>query len=312
MNTAEELFYKTRSTSRSISTLLCVNTAEKLFYKTRSTSRGILTMLCVNTAEELFYKTRSTSRGIPTLLCVNTAEELFYKTRSTSRGIPTLLYVNTAEELFYKTRSTSRGIPTLFCVLILQRSPSIGAPVGVYIPCCVCKYCRGALLQDKEHQQGYTYPVVCVNTKEELFYKTRSTNRGIPTLLCVLILQRSPSTRQGAPTGVYLPYCVCQYCRGALLQDKEHQQGYTYPVVCVNTAEEPFYKTRSTNRGMPTLLCVNTAEELFYKTRSISGSISTMLCVLILLRSSSTRQGALVGVYLPCCVYYCRRAPQQY
>ena len=45
-------------------------------------------------------------------------------------------------------------------------------------------------------------------------------------------------------------------------------------------------------------MCVNTAEELFYKTRSTSGSISTLMCVLILQRSSSTRQGAPVGVYL--------------
>ena len=126
----------------------------------------------------------------------------------------------------------------------------------------------------------YTNPVVCVNTAEELFYTTRSTSRGTPTLLCVLILQRSSSTRQGAPVGVYLPCCVCQYCRGALLQDKEHHKEYIYPVVCVNTAEE-----------------------LFYTTRSTSGSIPTLLCVLIQKRSSSTRQGAPVGVYLPCWVW---------
>ena len=122
----------------------------------------------------------------------------------------------------------------------------------------------------------YIYPVVCVSTAEELFYKTRSTSNGISTLLCVLILQRSSSTRstsrgissllcvsilqrsfstrQGAPVGVYLPCCVC-----------------------VNTAEELFYKPRSTSRGIPTLLCV-----------------------LILQRSSSTNQGAPVEVYLPC------------
>ena len=192
---------------------------------------------------------------------------------------------------------------------------------------CVCKYCRGALLQDKEHQWVYIYPVVCVNTSEELFYKTRSTRRSIFTLLCVLRLQRSCSTRQRAPVGVYLPCCVCQYCKGALLQDKEHQWEYTYPVVCVNTAEELFYKTTSTSRSISTLLCVlilqrfsstnqgapvgvylpccvcvNTVEELFYKTRSTSGCISTLLCVLIPQRSSSTRQGAPGGVYLLCCV----------
>ena len=175
--------------------------------------------------------------------------------------------------------STSGSISTLLCVLILQRSSSTrqGAPVGVYLPCCVWLYCRGALLQAKEHQQGYTYPVVCVNTAEEPFYKTRSTSRSISTLLCLVILQRSSSTRQGAPVGLYLPCCVCWYCRRALLQDQEHQWEYLYPVVCVNTAEE-----------------------LFYTTRSTSGNISPLLCVLIKQRNSSTRQGAPVGVYLPC------------
>ena len=143
-------------------------------------------------------------------MCGNTAEDLFYKTRSTSRGIPTLLCVYTAEELIYKTRSTSGSISTLLCALILQRSSSTkqGATVGVYLPCFVCKYCRGALLQDKEHQWEYTYPIVCVNTAEELFYKTMSTSGSISTLLCVVILQRSFSRRQGAPVGVYLPCCV--------------------------------------------------------------------------------------------------------
>ena len=166
-------------------------------------------------------------------------------------------------------------------MLILQRSSSTrqGAPVGVYLPCCVCQYCRGAPLQDKEHQWEYIYLVVCGNTAEELFYKTRSTSRSISALLCVVILQRSSSTIQGAPVGVYLSRCVCQYCRGALLHDKEHQWEYTYTVVGVNTAEE-----------------------LFYKTRSTSGSISTLLCVSVLQRSSSTRQGAKVGVHLHCCM----------
>ena len=133
--------------------------------------------------------------------------------------------VNTAEELFYKTRSTSGRISTLLCVSVLQRSSSTrqGAPVGVYLPCFVCKYCRGALLHDKEHQWEYTYPVVSVKTAEELLYKTRSTSRSISTLLGAVILQKSSFTRQGAPVGVYLPCCVCKYCRGALLQDKEHQ-----------------------------------------------------------------------------------------
>ena len=226
----------------------------------------------------------------------------------------------------------------MLCVVILQRSSSTrqGAPVGVYLPCCVCLYCRLALLQDKEHQWEYIYPVVCVSTAEELFNKTRCTSRCIPTLLCVLILQRSLSTRQGAPVGVYLPCCVCKYCRGeelfyktrstsrsipistllrveilqrsssikgapvgvylpccvrkycrgGILQDKEHQWKYIYPVVCVSTAEERFYKTRSNSRGIHTLLCVS-----------------------ILQRCSSTRQGAPAGVYLPCCVCkFCKGA----
>ena len=168
------------------------------------------------------------------------------------------------------------------------------------------------LLQDNDHQWEYIYPVVCVNTAEEFFYKTRSTSRSISTLLyTVVILQRSSSTRQGAPVGVYLPCCVCTAeelfyktrstiyavvmdCRGALLQDKEHQCEYIYPVVCVSTAVELFYTTRSTSGSTPRCVLV-IAEVLFYKTRSTSRSISTLLCVLILQRSPSTRQGAPVG-----------------
>ena len=121
--------------------------------------------------------------------------------------------------------------------------------------------------------------LLCVYTAEELFYKSRSTTGSLSTLLCVSVLQRNSSTRQGAPVGVYLTCCVCEYCRGALLHDKEHQWEYTYPVVCVNTAEELFYKTRSTSR-----------------------IASTLLCVVLLQKSSSTRQRTPVGVYLPCCV----------
>ena len=219
--------------------------------------------------------------------------------------------VNTAKELFYKTRSTSGSIPTLLCVVILQRSSSTrqGAPVGVYLSCCVWLYCRGALIHDKEHQWEYTYPFVCVNTAEELFYKTRSTSGSISTLLCALILQRTSSTRQGAPVGVYIPCFVCKYCKGALLQDKEHQWEYTYPVVCGNTAEALLQDEEHQWEYIYPVVCVNTAEELFFKTRNTSGSISTLLCVLILQRSSSTRQGAPVGVYLSCCVWlYCRGA----
>ena len=101
------------------------------------------------------------------------------------------------------------------------------------------------------------YPVVFVSTAEELFYKTRSTSTGIPTLLCVLILQRSSSTRLGAPVEGY-------------------RWEYIYPVVCGNTGDE-----------------------LFDKTRRTSASISTLLCVSVLQRSSSTRPGAPVGVHLP-------------
>ena len=175
---------------------MCVTIAEEPFYKTRSTSRSIPTLLCVLILQRS-SSTRSTSRGIPTLLCV----AILQMSSSTRQGAPVgyiypVVCVSTAEELFYMTRSTSGSTSTLLCVLILQ---------------------------DKEHQWEYTYPAVCVKTAEDLFYRTRSTSRSISTLLCVLILQRSSSTRQGAPIGVYLPCCVCKYCRGALLQDKEHQ-----------------------------------------------------------------------------------------
>ena len=130
-------------------------------------------------------------------MCVNTAQELFYKTRSTSGSIP----VDIAEELFCKTRSISRSLSTLLGVVIMQRSSSTGqgVPVVVYLAYYVYKYCRGALLHDRERQQEYIYPVI---------YKTRSTS-SISILLCLLILQRSSSTRQGTPVGVYLPCCVC-------------------------------------------------------------------------------------------------------
>ena len=124
---------------------------------------------------------------------------------------------------------------------------------------------------------------MCINSAEELSYKTRSTSRGIPTMLCLLILLRSSSTRQGAPIGVYLPCCVCKYCRGALQQDKEHQWEYIYHVVCVNTTEELFCKTRSTSRGK-----------------------STLLCVLILLKRIFT------WIFSYWCSLSCRRAPLQY
>ena len=129
----------------------------------------------------------------------------------------------------------------------------------------ISEYCILNLLK----QLKKSYPVVCVNVAEELFCKTRSTSRSISTLLGVVIMQRSSSTGQGVPVGVYLTCCVYKYCRGALLHDRELQQEYIYPVI---------YKTRSTS------------------------SICILLCLLILQRSSSRRQGAPVGVYLPCCV----------
>ena len=149
---------------------------------------------------------------------------------------------------------------------------------------------------------------MCGNTAEELFYKTRSTSGGISTLLRVLILQRTSSTREGAPVGGYLSCSVCLYCRGALLHDKEHKWEYTYAVVRVNIAEELFYKAMSTRRSISTLLGVVILQRS-YTTRVTSRSIPTLLCVQILQRSSTIRQGAPVGVYLPCCVcLYCRRA----
>ena len=51
---------------------------------------------------------------------------------------------------------------------------------------------------------------------------TRSTERSISSLSCVVILQGSSSIQQGALTGVYLPCCVWLYRRGALLYDKKH------------------------------------------------------------------------------------------
>ena len=158
-------------------------------------------------------------------MCVNTAEELFYKTRSTNRGIPTLLCVL----ILQRSSSTRQGAPEEeylpCCVVILQRSSSTrqGEIMGVYLPCCVWLYCRGALLQDNENQWVYIYPVVCGYTAEEFFYKTRSTSRSISTLLCVVIQQRSSSTRQGATVAVYLPCCVWLYCRGDHLPEKDHQ-----------------------------------------------------------------------------------------
>ena len=119
---------------------------------------------------------------------------------------------------------------------------------------------------------------MCVNTAKELIYTTRSTSRSISTLLCVLIQQRSSSIRQGAPVGVYLPCCLCKYCRGALLHDKEHQLENNLSVLCSSTAEELYHTTRSTSR-----------------------SINGLLCVVVLQRSPSIRQGALVGIYFSCC-----------
>ena len=150
---------------------------------------------------------------------------------------------------------------------------------------------------------------MCGHTAEELFYKTRSTSGSISTLLWVLILPRSFSTRQGARVGVYLSCSVCSYFKGALLQDKEHQWEYTYPVECGNTAEEHFYKTRSSSGSISTLLCVEIPQRSSSTRQGAPVGVYLPCCVLILQRSSSTRQGALVGVYLPCCVWsYCRGA----
>ena len=90
--------------------------------------------------------------------------------------IDPVVCVNTTEELFYKTWNI----------------------IGVYLPCCVWYYCKGALLYDKEHQKEYNLSVVFGSTEEELFCTTWSTSRNISTLLCVLIQQRSSSIRHGA------------------------------------------------------------------------------------------------------------------
>ena len=152
---------------------------------------------------EFFYTTRSTSRSISTLLCVI----ILQRSSSTRQGAPVGVYLHCCvckycRGALLQDKEHHWGISTLLCVVILQRRSSTrqGAPVGVYLSCCVCKYCRGALLNDKEHQWEYTYPVLYVNTAQELFDKTRSTSRGI-----------------------YPPCCVCKYCRGALLEDKKYQ-----------------------------------------------------------------------------------------
>ena len=54
--------------------------------------------------------------------------------------------------------------------------------------------------------------------------------------------------------------------------------------------------TRSTDRS------ISTAKELFNTTRGTDRSIFTVLCMAILQWSSSIQQGALLGVYLHCCV----------
>ena len=129
--------------------------------------------------------------------------------------------VNIAEELFCKTRSTSRSISTLLGVVIMQSSSSTGqgVPVGVYLACCVYKYCRGALLHDRERQQEYIYPVIYKTRSTSsiaillcllILQRSSSTRQGAPVgVLCMLIKQRNSSTRQGAPVGVYLPCWVC-------------------------------------------------------------------------------------------------------
>ena len=50
------------------------------------------------------------------------------------------------------------------------------------------------------------------------------------------------------------------------------------------------------------LIGVSIAKELFYTTRRTDRSIFTVLRMAILQWSSSIQQGALLGVYLLCCV----------
>ena len=75
---------------------------------------------------------------------------------------------------------------------------------------------------------------MCGYIAVELFYTTRTTDRSISTLLCVVILQWSSSIQQGPLIG----------------------QEYIYFVMCGYTAVKLFYTTRTTDRSISTLLCV--------------------------------------------------------
>ena len=55
-----------------------------------------------------------------------------------------------------------------------------------------------------------------------LFYATRSTDRNISILLCVVILQWCSSIQQEALIVVYYHCCVWLNCSGAFLYNKEH------------------------------------------------------------------------------------------
>ena len=86
------------------------------------------------------------------------------------------------------------------------------------------------------------------STAVELFYKIRSTYRSTSTLLCMVVLQWSSSIKREALIGVYLVMC--------------------------GSIAEVFYVTWSTDRCI-----IYLAVELFYKRRSTDRSISTLLCV---------------------------------
>ena len=78
-----------------------------------------------------------------------------------------------------------------------------------------------------EHKE-YIYHAVCVNTTEELFYKTWSI------------------------IGVYL---TCLLCLVVLKWNSSVPWEYIYTVVCVNTTEEFFYTTCS-NIGLYLPCCM--------------------------------------------------------
>ena len=122
---------------------------------------------------------------------------------------------------------------------------------------------------------------MCVNTAEELFYTTRSTSRSIPTLLCVVILQRSSPIRQGAPVGLYLPIFPSFRPMGMMGEACLPSNAY-YP-------RTPDYTLCS---GVHACWSEHSDSSFVYRFMSLDYGFGTMTTTTIL-------QEASVGVYLP-------------